>query len=57
MKAGFAEVVGTEKHAILTSIAETMKRKKTLPRTSPYGNGDAAEKIIKILCSAKDYSG
>jgi UDP-N-acetylglucosamine 2-epimerase (non-hydrolysing) len=48
-EAGFAQVVGTDKHDILAAIEAALARRKELPHTSPFGNGNAAEKIVKIL--------
>lgn len=49
VESGFAEVVGTEKHAILDAMKRFLKHPNELPRKSPYGDGDAAEKIAKII--------
>ena len=49
VKSGFAEIVGTEKHKILDAMKRTLKQRKKLPRKSPYGDGNAAEKIAKII--------
>ncbi len=49
VKAGFAEVVGTQKQKILESIKKTLKHQNSLPATSPYGDGNAAEKIVRII--------
>jgi UDP-N-acetylglucosamine 2-epimerase (non-hydrolysing) len=49
VKAGFAEVVGTEKEKILDAMEKTLKRQRELPRNSPYGDGNAAEKIVDII--------
>jgi UDP-N-acetylglucosamine 2-epimerase (non-hydrolysing) len=49
VEAGFAKVVGTEKNSILSAMKATLNNKKELPEKSPYGNGDAAEKIVNIL--------
>jgi len=49
VKAGFAKVVGTQKQKILESIKKTLKRQNNLPATSPYGDGNAAEKIVRII--------
>jgi len=49
VKAGFAKVVGTEKQTILKAVKKTLQNGKKLPEDSPYGNGDAAEKIVKIV--------
>jgi UDP-N-acetylglucosamine 2-epimerase (non-hydrolysing) len=48
-EAGFAQVVGTDKHDILAATEAALARRKELPHTSPFGNGNAAEKIVKIL--------
>jgi UDP-N-acetylglucosamine 2-epimerase (non-hydrolysing) len=49
VEAGFAKVVGTEKKNILDAMEEALKNSKELPVNSPYGNGDAAEKIVRII--------
>jgi UDP-N-acetylglucosamine 2-epimerase (non-hydrolysing) len=49
VEAGFARVVGTEKREILAAIETTLKRRKELPDRSPFGDGDAAEKIVEII--------
>lgn len=49
VKEGFAKVVGTEKQKILKSVKETLEKRRRLPTTSPYGDGKAAEKIVKII--------
>ena len=49
VKAGFAKVVGTEKDSILTAITEILKGKLKLPVKSPFGDGDAGEKIAQIV--------
>ena len=49
IKAGFAEVVGTRKQEIINSIARTMDSRNELPTESPYGDGNAAEKIVGII--------
>jgi len=49
VEAGFAEVVGTEKHEILAAIGTALKRRKELPDKSPFGDGKAAEKIVEII--------
>jgi len=56
VEAGFAKVVGTEKHEILTAIKAVLENKKELPEKSPFGDGTATEKItqiIKDLCAMK----
>ena len=49
VEAGFAEVVGTERDNILRAMKKTLEDRKVLPEKSPYGNGDAAEKIVRIM--------
>ncbi len=49
VEAGFAKVVGTDKDKTLVAISEALTRQQDLPKASPYGNGDAAEKIVRIL--------
>ena len=49
VEAGFAKVVGVEKHNILAMMEKTLEEKHELPRTSPYGDGTAAQKIVGIL--------
>ena len=46
VKTGFAKVVGTEKRDILASIQSTVASREKLPEKSPFGDGDAAKKII-----------
>jgi UDP-N-acetylglucosamine 2-epimerase (non-hydrolysing) len=49
VKAGFAEVVGVEKQKILKAVKRTLEQQKELPEKSPYGDGNAAEKIVRII--------
>jgi UDP-N-acetylglucosamine 2-epimerase (non-hydrolysing) len=49
VKAGFAEVVGTEKEKIVKTMKTVLEQRKKLPTVSPYGKGDAAEKIVDII--------
>ena len=49
VEAGFAEVVGVEKHEILRAMERTLDNPKELPEKSPYGDGKAAEKIVKVI--------
>jgi len=48
VEAGFAKVVGTDKNKALKAINEALAKLEELPCKSPYGNGDAAEKIVNI---------
>jgi UDP-N-acetylglucosamine 2-epimerase (non-hydrolysing) len=47
--AGFAKVVGTKKRDILAGMKATMQHRKMLPEISPFGTGDSAEQIVKVL--------
>ncbi len=49
VKAGFARVVGVKKQDILKAMERTLAREFKATRTSPYGDGTAAEKILDIL--------
>jgi UDP-N-acetylglucosamine 2-epimerase (non-hydrolysing) len=49
VESGFAKVVGTGKEDALEAIQEALAKREKLPGKSPYGNGDAAEKIVKIV--------
>lgn len=49
VEAGFAKVAGTERENILTAVTEILKEKVELPIESPFGDGDAGEKIAQIV--------
>jgi UDP-N-acetylglucosamine 2-epimerase (non-hydrolysing) len=49
VEAGFARVVGTEKGQILKVMEETLLKPRKLPLESPYGNGNAAQEIVRII--------
>jgi len=49
VKAGFAEVVGVEQRKILDAMERTLENRKRFPEKSPYGDGNAAEKIVQII--------
>jgi UDP-N-acetylglucosamine 2-epimerase (non-hydrolysing) len=49
VEAGFAKVVGNDKTKALAAISEALAKREELPCKSPYGNGDAAGKIVDIL--------
>jgi UDP-N-acetylglucosamine 2-epimerase (non-hydrolysing) len=49
VRAGFAQVVGTEKRRMLEAMEKTLEDPKILPEKSPYGEGNAAEKLVEIL--------
>ncbi|MEM2463760.1 MAG: UDP-N-acetylglucosamine 2-epimerase (non-hydrolyzing) [Candidatus Bathyarchaeia archaeon] len=47
--AGFAKVVGVNKENILKAIERTLNSPKKLPEKSPYGDGNAAQRIVEII--------
>jgi len=47
--AGVAKVIGTETASILKEIKKTTNDPKIHTKNTPYGKGDAAKQIIKIL--------
>jgi len=49
VEAGFAEVVGTKRPAILAAMQNTLDNPLKLPTASPYGKGAAAERIVEIV--------
>lgn len=49
VEAGFARVVGTKKSSILRAISEILEEKKDVPLRSPFGDGDAGQKIAQII--------
>jgi UDP-N-acetylglucosamine 2-epimerase (non-hydrolysing) len=52
VETGFAKIVGTEKTTILQAINQTLNTNRQLPQHSPYGQGDAAERIVTIIKQA-----
>jgi UDP-N-acetylglucosamine 2-epimerase (non-hydrolysing) len=49
VEAGFATVVGTDKNRILVAMNEAVSKEISLPTTSPFGDGTAAAKTVKII--------
>jgi UDP-N-acetylglucosamine 2-epimerase (non-hydrolysing) len=49
VEAGFAKVTGVKKQIILKAMEQALNVRKKLPKESPYGDGNAAKKIVKIL--------
>lgn len=47
--AGIGEVVGTEPKKILSAIKRTSKNPKVHTKSMPYGKGNAAKQIVKII--------
>jgi UDP-N-acetylglucosamine 2-epimerase (non-hydrolysing) len=49
VETGFAKVIGTKKRDILTAIKAAIDNRVDLPEKSPFGDGDAAKKIVDII--------
>jgi UDP-N-acetylglucosamine 2-epimerase (non-hydrolysing) len=49
VEAGFAKVIGTGKHEILSAMKSALENRNHLPETSPFGDGNAAERIVGII--------
>lgn len=49
VEAGFAKVVGVEKHSVLAAIEQALREIGGLPDASPYGDGAAAKKIVEVM--------
>lgn len=49
VEAGLARVVGTDKKEILAAIGTALTKRKELPCKSPFGDGNAAHKIVEII--------
>jgi len=49
VEAGFAKVVGTEKHQILSALKAVLDSRKQLPEKTPFGDGNAAEKTTQAI--------
>jgi len=49
VESGFAKVVGVKKKSILENMKQTSMREFSFPQLSPYGNGDAATRIVDIV--------
>jgi len=49
VEAGFAEVVGVREQKILHSMKKRIDAPRKLPNVSPYGDGNAAERIGRII--------
>jgi UDP-N-acetylglucosamine 2-epimerase (non-hydrolysing) len=49
VEAGFAEIVGVNQHDILVAMEKILNERRELPKTSPYGDGTAGQKIVEII--------
>ena len=49
VEAGFAKVVGLDPKNVLQVVEEALKREKDLPKRSPFGDGNAGERIAEIV--------
>ena len=47
--AGLSEIIGTSTNKITSSINKTLRNPSVKSKKTPYGNGKASEKILKIL--------
>ena len=56
VEAGFAKVVGVKKEKVLSAMERALCEKGELPLSSPYGDGDAGKRIVKILMEEVDRS-
>ena len=52
VEAGFAKVVGLDPKNVLQEVEIALKRKKDLPKASPFGDGNAGERIGEIMRKA-----
>jgi len=53
--AGCSFLVGTDSKNIIEKAEEILDDSYMLDVKNPYGDGDAAEKIVKFLCNINDY--
>ncbi|OQX87495.1 MAG: UDP-N-acetylglucosamine 2-epimerase (non-hydrolyzing) [Candidatus Omnitrophica bacterium 4484_70.2] len=52
VESGFAQVVGTDKEVIMRGVNNILKKDfNSLPKTSPFGEGKAGEKIVEIIAT------
>lgn len=51
VKAGFSEIVGTNKGSILKSIKKNLLNSTCPKKSTPYGDGHTSKKILKIINS------
>lgn len=49
VSAGFAKIVGVDKKFILKAMNQTLEREIDLPKTSPFGDGNAGMYIAEII--------
>jgi UDP-N-acetylglucosamine 2-epimerase (non-hydrolysing) len=49
VEAGFATVVGTDSKRILSAMDEALNSEAKLPTASPYGDGSAAKKTVRVI--------
>ncbi len=48
---GFAEIVGTNKGSIIAALNRALSQRPKMPKSSPYGDGNASRKIVEIIQS------
>jgi len=49
VEAGFANIVGTDRDNILRALNDSLNKKLELPTASPFGDGRASERIVRII--------
>jgi len=49
VEAGFVKVVGVKKNYILKALNDSLNEPLSFPWSSPFGDGKASEKIVKII--------
>ncbi|MEM4713008.1 MAG: UDP-N-acetylglucosamine 2-epimerase (non-hydrolyzing) [Candidatus Bathyarchaeia archaeon] len=52
--AGFARVVGLNPSVVLTELEKTLNSKMRLPNVSPFGDGNAAQRVIDVTIKNLD---
>ncbi len=49
VEAGFTKLAGVEKEAVLSAVAELLTNPPSLPDSSPFGDGNAAPRIVDAI--------
>ena len=52
IESGLSELIGTDTKKIISAIRRTVKNPKIVNKKTPYGQGNASHKIIKIISRA-----
>ncbi len=56
VKAGFAKIAGLKKENILKCLNEALNDRTPLPKESPFGDGRASERILKVLLNKQRFN-